>query len=344
MSLVMPRSEWPGFDQAMWDDLCRVAGPLDDPGPLAKLRATSLHTLEVRYGRWLQWLTNTEPHALREEPGERASLIRLQAWLEDLAHTAPMTRLMFVEAVLRIVQAAAPEHDWTKHQRLRAALKRDAGRGDPKRKAGRILSSQVLLEAGLRYATQTSTGTRLQCLLRQRDGTMIALLALLPMRRRSFSELALGDSVHAMPDRIILSLSEEMMKSGGFWEVEVPRPVDGLLRHYIEAVRPALLARGGQRHNQLWVGKKGERMREGTVGSLIAGKTLALTGKRIPPHFFRDAAATTLARMAPQAARLIRPVLAHAGFRTAERHYIHARTIEAGRDYAALVNRLKGAH
>ena len=71
-------------------------------------------------------------------------------------------------------------------------------------------------------------------------------------------------------------------------------------------------------------------MNQDYIGSRIGTLTLQMTGKRVPPHFFRDAAATTLARMSPQSARLIRPVLAHAGFKTAERHYIHARTIDAG--------------
>ena len=56
----------------------------------------------------------------------------------------------------------------------------------------------------------------------------------------------------------------------------------------------------------------------------IAGITKELTGVRIPPHLFRDAAATTLARTSPEAARLVRPVLAHASLETAEHHYIHA--------------------
>jgi integrase len=60
-----------------------------------------------------------------------------------------------------------------------------------------------------------------------------------------------------------------------------------------------------------------------------------------PAHLFRDAAATTLSRISPESARLIGPILAHSGSRTAERHYIHAQTIEAGRDYAVLVQRLK---
>lgn len=58
-------------------------------------------------------------------------------------------------------------------------------------------------------------------------------------------------------------------------------------------------------------------------------------------HYVKDAAATTLSRLSSESARLIRPVLAHSGSRTAERHYIHAQTIDAGRDYASLITRLK---
>jgi len=54
----------------------------------------------------------------------------------------------------------------------------------------------------------------------------------------------------------------------------------------------------------------------------------------------RDAAATTASRASSEAARLIRPLLGHATYATAEKHYIHAQGIESGRDYAALVARL----
>jgi hypothetical protein len=47
-----------------------------------------------------------------------------------------------------------------------------------------------------------------------------------------------------------------------------------------------------------------------------------------------------LARQSPGDARLIRPLLAHSSFETAERHYIQAQGIETGRDFAAVVARL----
>lgn len=343
MSLTLPRHAWPEADRTMWADLRKDAGPLDHPGGLAHVRQTTITSLEVRYKRWMMWLTTSDPKALDMPPATRATLPRLQSWLEALAHTRPMTRWAYIDGVLRILRAADPDQDWTMQLRLQKGLKRNAARGDPARKRGRILSSAVLLKAGQTHADvdPVTVPTALKLMIRQRDGMMIALLALLPIRRRSFCELTLGQSVHVTEEEIIISLSDDMTKTGVSWEAAVPAQVEAGLRQYIADVRPAFLARGGVRHDSLWVGKRGEIMDQNYIGSRIGDVTLKLTGKRVSPHLFRDAAATTLARISPESAGLIGPVLAHSGSRTAERHYIHAQTIEAGRDYAAVVQRLK---
>ncbi|MGC9371240.1 MAG: tyrosine-type recombinase/integrase [Paracoccaceae bacterium] len=339
MSLILPLAEWPEADADMWDALQREGGPLDDRGRLVHLRATSLETLQLRYGRWLQWLSDSEPETLAQSPADRATPARLKAWLADLGHTAPMTRLMFVDGVLRVMRAVDPDRDWSVQMRLKAGLKRAAGRGDPARKAGRILSSGALLRAGRMLATEhvEAASTRLQAMTRLRDGTMIAMLALMPMRRRAFAGLTLGHSIHVDGEAILVSLPGELTKTGVPWEAEVPAQVAPLLRRYLAESRPFFMTRGEERHDVLWVMERGCAFEENYLGQRIGGLTLKLTGKRVPPHFFRDAAATTLARVSPQSARLIRPILAHSSFGTAERHYIHARSIEAGRDYATVL-------
>jgi site-specific recombinase XerD len=203
---------------------------------------------------------------------------------------------MFVDGVLSVLRAADPDSDWTMQMRLLKGLKRAAGRGDPARKNGRVLSTAVLLKVGLKHADAdpVRVPNALQRMLHQRDGLMIALLALLPIRRRAFCELALRQSVHITEDEIMISLSDDMTKTGVSWEAAVPAQVEAGLRSYIANVRPALLARGGAHHDIIWVGKRGEIMRQHYIGSRIGDVTLKLTGKRIPPHFFRDAAATTL--------------------------------------------------
>ena len=170
---------------------------------------------------------------------------------------------------------------------------------------------------------------------------MIALLALLPIRRRSLTELALGTSVKLSPARIVIALSGDMTKNALPWETPVPVALEPLLRRYIDEVRPWLMARSNAQHDQLWVNQTGAALGYASVGIRVAEGTLALTGIRVPPHFFRDAAATTLSRLSPESARLIRPLLAHSSHGTAERHYIHAQGIEAGRDYASVIAMLK---
>lgn len=171
---------------------------------------------------------------------------------------------------------------------------------------------------------------------------MISLLALMPMRLRALTGLELGSSVIIGQDLILISIPEGLSKTGQPWEAEVPPQAAAALRAYKDKARPILAKRGHGNIPSLWLNRKGNRLRYAGIGRSIARQTLRMTGVRVAPHFFRDAAATTLARSSPESARLIRGVLGHKGFRTAERHYIHAQTIEAGRDYASLIAQMKG--
>jgi integrase/recombinase XerD len=343
MSLTLALSEWPHSDRKMWAALHKHGGPLDDSGAFSHLRATSLETLKLRYGRWLTWLDSAHPEQIALAPVERAELGMLTDWLEDLARTKPMTQLMFIDGVLRVLRAEAPKADWSRQLRLLAGLRRKAGKGDKVRKVGRVLSSKVLLETGIKYAevdSQSAT-TTLDSMKRRRDGTMIAMLALIPIRRRAFASLQLGESLLVDDEKITIALSEDLTKTGVHWETVVPQPLIPLLHCYLTVVRPWFMARGNQSHHRLWVGKFGQPLGADYVGMRIGNVTKKLTGVRVSPHLFRDAAATTLSRISPQSARLIRPILAHSRFATAERHYIQADTIEAGRNYASLINKLK---
>ena len=143
-------------------------------------------------------------------------------------------------------------------------------------------------------------------------------------------------------NEILVALPGEMTKNGLPWEAPVPAQVAHLLRRYLNETRPWFMARGGQHHDYLWADDRGAPyLNLNRFGKKITAITTQITGVRVPPHFFRDAAATTLARMSPEAARLIRPLLAHSRLETAERHYIQAGSVEAGRDYAAVIKRMK---
>lgn len=112
MSLVLPFTQWPDMDRAMWHRLIRQGGPFDDRGALSHLRETSRAGLQIKYGRWLEWLRRTDPAALLEVAAERATVERLTAWLEALNQVRPMTRLAFFSGSMRVLRAAAPDANW----------------------------------------------------------------------------------------------------------------------------------------------------------------------------------------------------------------------------------------
>jgi integrase len=328
----------------MWKDLTRQGGPFEDCGALAGLRQTSLRMYLGPYGRWLDWLWRTDPTALTEPPVARATLARLKAWLSASPALSPTSRKMYFVGTLRVLRAAGPNRDWSAHLRVEQGLAHVAGCGDPSRKHGKILSSRVLLEAGLRHAGQDAIAatTPLGRAKVQRDGAMVALLAMMPtMRHRAFAGLTIGQSLLVTDRAMTVVLSEELTKTGVAWEAEVPEPAAAVLRRYLSESRPFLLSRAARVHDVLWVGNQGEPMSYSYVGKKIPDITGRLTGARIPPHFFRDCAATTLARESPKAALVIAPLLGHAASGIAERHYIQAGSVEVGRELAKVLKRLK---
>ena len=160
-----------------------------------------------------------------------------------------MTQLMFVDGVLRVMRAAAPERDWSEQRRLKGRLKRVAGRGDPARKRGRILSSLRLLDAATMLADEArmwperapyrATGLR--------DAAMVRVLALQPIRRRSLVSLRLRESVLVSDDRITIALSGKLTKTGVPWEADVPPQSVSFLRAYLAEARPVLADRAREK-------------------------------------------------------------------------------------------------
>lgn len=336
-------SAWPIEDQAMWNGLFAAGSPLDQRGALSHLRPTAADALKMAYRQWIHWLQANDPAALYSRPQDRATITRLRHWCETKTDLRPMSRLFYINGTLKVLFAFAPDTDWSAQKRLLKQLKRLAGHGDKSRKAGRVLSSDVLFHAGIKHAVThaKATPTRLEAAMQFQMGTIMAMLALMPLRCTTFRRLELGTSVHVDGNSVEITVPGEMMKTGHPWDAKVPDAVLPHLLRYLQEFRPWLMQRHGKHHSFMWVTNKGDPLNSGYFGVRVAQATTEATGVRISPHLFRDAAATTLARMSPQSARLIKPVLAHSCTDTAEDHYIHAGSIEAGRNHASLIRNLR---
>jgi integrase len=312
---------------------------------LAHLRETSRKGLIKCYGRWLEWLYRTEPGVLASPPVSRATVERLRAWIAQLAPVAPPTRLTLVNGALQVLREAHPEQDWRLPLRLLQPLRSEVENWQSNRKEGRIFSGAVVLEAAIELCVPKAkaASTPLKAAIMRRDGTMIAFLAMVPIRLRALCELTLGQSVLVSPSQIKVSLSEDMTKNGLPWEALVPQPLEGMLRCYLSETRTWLMVRTGARHDCLWVTRFGSPLAYGQIKNRIPEVTGRELGIKVSPHLFRDIAVTTLVRESPEDARLSRPLLGHASYGIVERHYNQAKGIEAGRDYAAVLDELRGS-
>jgi integrase/recombinase XerD len=264
---------------------------------------------------------------------------RVQLWMENHRDCAPNSRKMWVDGLIRFLTAAKPDVQIPFLRLVQRNLLQLANEDHGQRKLGRIPSSLDLIDSALAYAEEAeasakSTFERVRC---QRDAAMIVFLAMVPIRRRSFVGLELGRTFLVTDKEIVIVLAPEDVKNKKHYEIALREPGAGLLRRYLKEARPFLLSRALGRTDALWLADTGLPYSYAYIGKRIPLLTERLIGMKVPPHFFRDALATTFARESPDLARGTKAVLGHGDYRTSERHYNHAQAIEAGRSYSEIL-------
>ena len=259
MTVALPLQHWPAGDRHAFEALFAQGGLLDDHGALGHWRPLSRRLMQNQYARWLGWIRQAEPEALALTPCERATPERLSAWVAAMDTLAPSTQLGHVGTVVRLCRSIAPESSWSAHQAILAGLHRKVQHHGSPRKIGRVLFSDVLFDAGAQLVRDNDGPiSHPDQAVRLRDGAMICLLALMPMRRRALSELTLGTSLRVEGAQMTICLDGAMTKNGQYWEAIVPDMVSEKLAVYLTIARPVLSSRGSGAQDAVWLGRNGE--------------------------------------------------------------------------------------
>jgi site-specific recombinase XerC len=114
---------------------------------------------------------------------------------------------------------------------------------------------------------------------------------------------------------------------------------------YLSRFRPVLLSGEAgctpSDTDALWISETGSALQPDSLSRRIANLTEARLNRRIPPHWFRDVAATTIAVEAPRNIADAHLVLGHASPMTTQKHYIQAQSLQASAKFqAAMLERL----
>jgi integrase/recombinase XerD len=334
----LPLDAWPALDRWAWNRAIEDGDMFDGRGPAAHWAQTTRNAVIAAYGRWLGFLAGSEPSALNEDPVLRLTGDRLTRYVDHLSPTTGSVGRHAYSAHLRdAVRVMCPGKVPQVLSQLVARLERECR---PQSKAERIVMSSRLAALGMKLMKDAAgaDGEITDCIA-FRDGLMIALLAVRPIRRRTFSLIRIGRHLRRIGEEWRLVFDGPDTKSGRPFEMTIPEQLVPLLKRYLREVRP--LIAGAHRHDGLWAGTKGCPLNGQAIYGAIAARTRAEFGHPIGPHLFRHCAATTVAILQPDRIRVARDLLGHASFTTTNAHYNKARSIEASRHYAGVLRQLQ---
>ena len=274
---VIPIAHWPAIDRSLWE-AARPDSLLGGSDYAAQLRPVLLDRGA---------LDPTVPPAARVTPANA------QAFLEALqacgnANSTIIVRLFDLRAALRIMQPEV-DTDWLTspggqglHQRF-TIVRRELF----------VPHSRELYEWGLELMDHVRTGAGLRHRTTFRNGLIIALLAARAPRIRALSEMRLGRNLDRHQTKIRIIFHEDNTKTGNHLEYGLPDRLNAEMTHYLDVVRPALLARGAHAHDSLWVGPAGAPFGLRGIQQMYRRATAGRFRVAFGPHRARHAMATT---------------------------------------------------
>lgn len=198
--------------------------------------------------------------------------------------------------------------------------------------------------AQIRDYHQKSGLTEIQRALMYRDGLMIALLIRRPFRIENFYSLSIGINFLIDDTGSSFVFQADQMKGKRAMSVPFPSNLNAYLKRYLDIFRPILLKNSPTSkkisNNALWISRYGTDLTQGPLRVAIYKRTQMEFDVRIPPHWFRDSAVTTMIHDTPESAKITGLILGHVTPDVSQKHYNQAKMIYASRRHYQTIHQL----
>jgi integrase/recombinase XerD len=344
----LPIAAWPERDRLAWEaGTCR-AGPFEKNGAGSDWSPHSRKKTARGYGRWLGWLKQKGSFDPSPAPGAQVTRPLVADYVAALSLScAPYTVVCRLQELYDALRVVAPDEDWRWLAELWMQLGRRAEPVANKRLRLRPASNLVDLGRRMMTSAEQETGwSGRQRAVHYRDGLMIALMAYRPLRLKNFASIVLGVHLVRQSGGRWLQFPAYGMKAKRPYEVTFPAALVPDLERYLAVHRKALLAgESGQLNpgtDALWVSEVGTMLENGALASRIRKHTKEAFGASLPPHWFSDAAATSIAVEDPRHVRDAHHILGNTLAMT-EKFYNQARTLAASRRHQAMLKALRSS-
>jgi integrase len=257
----------------------------------------------------------------------------MRDFIDHLSNDVRMTTVAHV--IGNIGYAArliAPQDDWRWLCAIRARI---AALARPEDRFDRLIPPWQILDLGIELMEQALEAPSDRYKRREilyRDGLLLALLSLWPIRRRSIAALSASRHVRFDGDGVNILLYPEDTKAKRAESFRAPEQLVANLIHYLKVIRPSLL--GANSHDGLWASYRERPLIAARLYCIVRSRLGVKFGKSMSLHDIRRSAATFLATYAPDQIGLIPGVLQHVSPDTME-YYNLARSTEASRRLTA---------
>jgi len=341
----VPFNQWPEPDRDAWNCAISPGDVFTDAGSGAHWRPATRKSYIGSYGRWLAFLKRTQHLDPKEAPAARVSRERTGAYIGELqTRLKPVSVWSYISDLHNMLYRMFPEEDWAWLRlilnRLHEAVPRYAVTAD------QLLPIDDLYHAGCDLMADAERERDRPYRpghdsVHYRDGLMLTMLAVTLLRVTNFASLRIGIHLTRQSEGYVIAIPKDEVKNRQPIEIEIPDALTALLDRYLEHHRPRLLMEGNT--DYLWISLGGQAMRPHRVSQRVSRLTERHLGKRISPHRFRHAAATSIATVSPELARIIRPLLGHTKITTSEQYYNRATMMDASRRHADVIATLRSS-
>jgi hypothetical protein len=300
----MPLSEWPASHRETWEEICRPGLRLRKGGAASRYAEVSREDFARRYGAFLDFLQRSGLLDPSAGPAAQVTPQNVELYIAELkARVRSVTVWNCIYKLRMAARLLDPEADFAWLSEIEQDL---ALVMEPRSKFDRVVLAERIVQAGLTLVTEAEAFART---FKQEQGSWW------------------------------IALPYGTTKTDTADQRPVPDYLQDAVDLYLTESRPVLIG-SRQATNSLWISSRtGRRYTTKNLGTQISKITLETIGVDVSPHLFRTAAATTSACYGTDMPYLASAVLGHTDPRVTEEHYIRATTINAAKEYAAILRR-----
>jgi len=326
----LPLDLWPEADRNAWISGCRPAARLKRGGAAGHLKPITRDDLARRYGYFLDFLSRRGLLQIGTLAATCVTLENVETYIAELKQrVGSVTLYGSIHKLRHAAEIIAPSLEFAWLGELEKDLALDMR---PRSKFDRIVLIEVLVEAALTLIHEAETSPNLSSLARARqvrNGLMVALLGMCPIRLKNFAALEIGRSFVEIKSRWWIVLAASETKENRPDERLIDELLKPVIDRYLNQHRP-VLARTDKPVSALWLSSNdGAPMSYAGVEDVIKATTLSTVGIDVSPHLFRACGASTAATYGGNNPHLTSALLDHTDASVTNAHYNRATSLTA---------------